>query len=213
MLGKVTNVVLVSDETSGSGAYVRLAEMPDGRSVVLKTFARPNAEHLLMEARSAKFLSDLGIGAGFHGLFLDAEGRWNLVMDIVPGDFSGTPITPRTFADLDTMLARLEAAGVHELGDFQMHRTPSGRLLAIDPGGISSHIGEGGRKPTWKASSDFNLERVELLKKADRQMGLRYLERLQRLDRRSWQAVIQTMRDSAAPELRPYRSYLAGVER
>jgi hypothetical protein len=136
---KVTDIAFASEEHSGSAGLVRLGYLEDGRPVALKAYhLRGRHEELndfmLEETRSAKMLSDLGVGPRFHGVWRDHDGSWNVVFDIARGDFSGTPVTRRTFSDLETILTRLKNAGVRSFGDLQLYRDENGRLSVIDPG-------------------------------------------------------------------------------
>src|SRR3989338_1001557 len=92
------DVFLVSKLFSGSAGVVRLGFLDDGRPVALKTyyFSDPNDDNssellravLLRDFRGAKLADYLGIGPITHGVFQNRDGKWNIVMDIVPGDFS-----------------------------------------------------------------------------------------------------------------------------
>jgi hypothetical protein len=186
----VTDIRLVGDEHSGSGAVIRLAELADGNPVVLKS---TNAAYAAREAPSAQLLSDLGIGPEFHGIFRDPEGRINLVIDVVPGDFAKTPVLPESFSDLETMLSRLEAAGVERLGDFQVYRTQKGRLLVIDPGGIAEFRGQKAAGGTQAQGSDYNRQRASLILAAPSETGISYLERLRAAQPDVWKGLCATL--------------------
>jgi hypothetical protein len=175
----VTDVAFASVEHSGGAALVRLGSLRDGRPVALKAYhLRPEegdpAEIALEEARSAKLLSDLGVGPIFHGLWRDPEGNWNVVFDIARGDFSGTPINDATLRDLETILARLRGAGVEHVSDFHLYRDHEGRLTVIDPGTVSRL-----RRDRAAPADDFagfaTQARLDQLKSAPEDVGRRYL--------------------------------------
>jgi hypothetical protein len=215
-----TRVVFASDEHSGSAGVVRLAELDDGRPVAIKTYypgkhpitgkERPIEEvnqFMLDEARSARLFSDLGIGPEFHGMYRDADGRWNVVMDVVPGDFIGTPVNKQTFADLEEMLNRLNGARLQRLGDFQVYRTPEGRLLAIDPGAAASNVGAAPRVPVNSAGGEFTYQRANLIREAPPDVAIDYLGKLQKDDPEAWAGLVQRLASGDnGPELSAYLS-------
>jgi hypothetical protein len=173
----VTDVAFASAEHSGSAGLVRLGSLADGRPVALKAYhLRNNPELLdkfmLEETRSAKLLSDLGVGPQFHGVWRDRDGSWNVVFDIARGDFSGNPVNMSTFHDLETILARLKGAGVAGFADLQMYRDRDGRLSVIDPGAAASD-----RRPL-SPDEEPNYAiyaRMEQLQPAPAEHGRRYL--------------------------------------
>lgn len=173
----VTDVAFASLEHSGSAGLVRLGYLEDGRPVALKAYhLRNNPEMLdkfmLEETRSAKLLSDLGVGPRFHGVWRDRDGSWNVAFDVARGDFSGNPINMRTFHDLETILERLHGAGVAEFSDLQMYRDRDGRLSVIDPGTAANALRplSPGEEPRYAAYA-----RLEQLGPAPAEDGRRYL--------------------------------------
>jgi hypothetical protein len=145
----VSDVAFASEQHSGSAGLVRLAYLDDGRPVAVKAYhlrrntTRQELDGLALdEARSAQLLSDLGVGPRFHGLWLDADGDWNVVFDIARGDFNGTPVNAATFRDLEIILSRLRAIGLKNVSDFQLYRSPEGRLTVIDPGSAATGLNE-----------------------------------------------------------------------
>ncbi len=178
-LKRVHDVVLVSNDFAGSKGVVRLAELSDGRPVVIKTnhlgptrTAEEYAAHMLQEVRSAQLISDLGIGPRFHGTAVDADGHLGLVMDVVPGDFTG-PVVRQTLDDFDQIVSRLRAADTGlPPDDFQMYRTPSGRLQVIDPNDLSRFVGE------KMQPGKVDQQRLSLLRDADSEVASRYLDDL-----------------------------------
>jgi hypothetical protein len=140
---EITSTAFASDEHGGAAGVVRLGQLDDGSPVALKTVVPdgfPGAtaadiealanQVLLQEVQRAQIASDLGIGPRYHGVVFDAEGRPNVVTDIVPGDAPGVSsnITAQTVRDLDEILRRLEESPLVSIGnDFQYHVTPDGR--------------------------------------------------------------------------------------
>jgi Flp pilus assembly pilin Flp len=196
---KVTDTFLASDEHSGSAGVVRLAELEDGRPVATKTYYPSRGaitdEEILSEARSAQLFSDLGIGPKYHGIYRDADGRLNVVMDVVPGDFSGTKVTAQTFDDLETVGARLKGAGIEDVGDFQLYRTQDGRLVAIDPGYAADAIGRKAHSGVDDVSGFMTRERMQQLGQADPDVGQAYLDQLKQTNPKAYESVIQKMKD------------------
>jgi hypothetical protein len=188
----VTDIGLASEEHSGSAGLVRLAYLADGRPVAVKTYylaemkGESRADELpgvmLKEARAAELYSKLGIGPEFHGLWKDADGRWNIVFDIARGDFSGTPVKDVTFRDLETILARMKAAGVKRAGDLQIYRSPEGRLQVIDPNSAAEGLHEPHYSDDDPSYGYAASARAELLRQADAEVGRRYLARLRAED-------------------------------
>jgi hypothetical protein len=178
-VAEVTDIAFASVEHSGSAGLVRLGYLQDGRPVALKSYhlgpGRTDAEEVaLSETRSAKLLSDLGVGPLFHGVWRDPEGHWNVVFDVARGDFVGTPVTADTFRDLETIFARLNGAGVHDVPDLQMYRDGAGRLMIIDPNMAAD--GRRGMHEPDEAGGYAAAARLEQLHEAPVDVGRRYLE-------------------------------------
>ncbi|MBI3299339.1 MAG: HEAT repeat domain-containing protein [Elusimicrobia bacterium] len=190
----ISDVAFGSDHYSGSNGVVRLARLRDGRVVAVKSVhpieypgAKPEttAAHeawMLQEANSAALYSDLGFGARYHGVWAGADGRLMLVTDIARGDFSGTPVTARSFTDLETIISRMRGAGIAEVGDFQLYRTPEGRLVGIDAVGATAAVGVKPEKAPDASGGFAAGERFALLREAPPDVGRRYLEGLRTSD-------------------------------
>lgn len=194
-MSRVTDVGLASRVDGGSNGLVRLGYLEDGRPVALKAIYLPShpvtgrsrdAEvpgMTLEEARAAQLYSDLGVSPEFHGLWKDDDGRWNVVFDIARGDHEGTPVNDQTFADLETILARMSAAGIVKAGDLQFHRSPEGRLLVIDPQSAAEGLVDSPQAQRQETAGAFALARLDQLREAPADVGRRYLERLEAVDR------------------------------
>lgn len=73
-----TDIILASGSHSGSAGVVRLATLPDGRPVVIKSYSLTGADGrpltadtsnlILQESRGLAIADDLGIGPRFHGI-------------------------------------------------------------------------------------------------------------------------------------------------
>jgi hypothetical protein len=181
---QVLDVTPVSDSTSGSAGLVRVGELADGRPVALKTYYSTrgpeyDAARIAEEARSAKLYSDLGIGPKFHGTFVDAQGTTNIVMDVARGDFpevASQNINRQSFSDLETMLGRLNDAGIKRLGDgFQPLIDSDGRLQAIDSNGVTDQLGRPTADDPNGPTGDFTYQRREMILYADPKVSGQYL--------------------------------------
>jgi hypothetical protein len=200
-VARITNTVMASDEHSGSAGFVRLAVLEDGRPVVIKSYHTANrtdtpdtlARYTLEEAQSLQRQDELGIGPRFHGVVRDGD-RWAVVMDIVPGDFVGTPINARTFQDAETIIGRLRNGGYEDLGDFQKYRTQQGRLLSIDAGRVAAAQGRPDRcmSPNSGGGSYTSI-RLPLIAEADAAVGIPYLENLRRTNPEAFTGLIEKM--------------------
>lgn len=192
---KISNTVMASDDHSGSAGLVRLAELDNGRPVIVKSYPPRGTDPTSMdqaireEAANAQFMDELGIGPRFHGVTRDADGRLSLVTDVVPGDSVGTPVTRETLSDLETMLSRMKDAGFHELGDFQYLRTHEGRLLVIDPPSVSRFTGQTPWFPYDSVGGLFTRERRWLLYESPIDVATKHLEELKRSNRKAWEGL------------------------
>jgi hypothetical protein len=172
-----SDIILASDEHSGSAGVVRLGSV-NGRPVAIKAYATQRKElamdnkFILEEAANAKLLSDLGIGPKFHGIYQDSTGRWNMVTDVVRGDFTGTRVTAQSFDDLRTIEKRLHDAGISHAPDFQPYRTQDGRMLVID-----ANLARDATRP--ELTRDISVEMAKLIREADPELGLQQLRRIQ----------------------------------
>ena len=134
-------------------------------------------------------------------------------MDIVPGSFDGKPVTAQTFHDLDSMLQRFAAAGMHNLGDFQAFRTPEGRLVAIDPGYMVRLVGQSAHTKPGQGNTDHAYARYGLLKDAEANVGIKYLTELRAADPAAWKALMEKMQDASRREKGCIRyGFFAAVE-
>jgi hypothetical protein len=194
-----SDVLLVSDKWSGSQGLVRLAELEDGTPVAIKTYP-VNSDFVYEEAKSAQLLSDLGIGPRFHGIFRDAQGRENIVMDVVPGDFARPEtVTAQTFADMETVIARLHEAGLEVPLDMQAYVTPNGRYVVIDPSSLASRIGE---QDSHAELYEYQ-ERMKLIENAKPEVATAYLEKLRAEHNDRWQKLIGYMKKRYLPDSHP----------
>ncbi|NQZ00252.1 MAG: hypothetical protein HRT45_06240 [Bdellovibrionales bacterium] len=203
-----TDIVLVSGEHSGSASVVRLATLPDGRPVAIKSLAiddeivglnpDPNflQQRFLREAQGFEIADAMGIGPRFHGVYVDEAGRPNFVMDLATGDFpsqSGGNITTQTFTDFEEMFQRIQRSGQGaNLEDFQFFVTDTGSLRVIDAGNFTL-------TPTPNSTgADRFRERVmqyrlELLREASPDVGRVYLNQLRSADRRAYLSTMDTI--------------------
>ena len=205
-MARVTDIGLASEEHSGSAGLVRLGYLADGRPVALKTYypaempGESRAAELpglmLQEARAAQLYSELGIGPQFHGIWKDADGRWNVVFDIARGDFRGTPVKDVTFSDLETILARMKAAGIGDAGDLQMYRSSEGRLMVIDPNRVAERLGQAPREPFDSMYGDGTGARIDVLREAPQDLGRRYLERLEAVNPDAFDGLTRRLLDN-----------------
>ncbi len=200
-LKRTTDVVFASNEHSGSGGVVNLAELSDGRPVAIKAIygkgtKQENMQKILDEARSAKLTSDMGIGPKFHGVHQDAEGRWYVVTDIARGDFSGTKVTKQSFEDLDTIFSRLKGAKIAPHGDFQLYRDNDGRVSVIDPAPLAEMVGKKPLDPPDSPRGVATRERVSLLVEADPSTSLDYLTKLKDTNPEAWNGVMKRMQNA-----------------
>jgi hypothetical protein len=200
---RVTDAVLASDSHSGSGGLVRVAELSDGRPVAVKTYYNKHpltgapvdeTAWILEEAQSAQLLDDLGIGPKFHGVFKDPDGKWNVVMDIVPGDFTGMPVSRQTLDDFEHIVNTLEDAGIEDLSRLQLYRTPDSRLRAIDPGSMINKVGAKAEVPPRTPGGVPTRMRMGLLKDTPDSDAARYLDDLSRSDPEAAQGLRQALR-------------------
>jgi hypothetical protein len=180
---ETTNTNLASRVHGGGSSLVRLAYLSDGTPVALKT--KLAQDEVLTEARSAEFLSSLGIGPRFRGIYKDAAGRTSLAMDVVPGDLitrAGdkvkTAVTRQTLNDLETIIQRLTSAGVTDFDEMQLYLTPNHRLMAIDPGDVIEQL-HAGAKASADAADDL---RMEIVRHASPSVQESYLAELRKSD-------------------------------
>ena len=128
----VTDIMLVSYVRNGYTSVVRLGFLKDGRPVALKS-AQPPAQLHHREYRSYLLGEILGIAPKIHGLWKDSDGSINIVMDIVPGEFTDrAKVQEGTFRDLVQINDRLINAGMSVSLGFQYLVTAEGRVLVID---------------------------------------------------------------------------------
>jgi hypothetical protein len=191
---RLTKTHLVSSVSSGSNSRVVLGRL-NGQPVAVKqhlplddSTPQEASAWLLTEVRSAKLMSDLGIGPHFYGITTPRGEPPGIVTDVVPGDFPdavGTggksSIVLQTFKDLDVVLDRLRGAGivVSWAGlDLQYYVTPRGRISVIDPGEASR--GTEGVIPVDPDAQDDGStdERIQLLKHAPTDVGIAYIRTL-----------------------------------
>ena len=199
-VARVTDGVLASRSHNGSGGLVRLAELADGTPVAIKKHhGNLSQREALREARSVMLMSELGGGPRFHGVYQDSNGHWNVVMDIVPGDSRGAPVTDRSFRDLEDIIQRLAGARMYELGDFQPFRTREGRILVIDPIGMAERVGQRDTTPPGQANSSYTYARAKVLDDADATVGIRYLERLRTTDPVGWRGLMEKIQERVTP--------------
>jgi len=128
----VTDIMLVSYVRNGYTSVVRLGFLKDGRPVALKS-AQPPAQLHPREYKSYLLGEILGIAPKIHGLWKDSDGSINIVMDIVPGEFTDrAKVQEGTFRDLVQINDRLINAGMSVSLGFQYLVTAEGRVLVID---------------------------------------------------------------------------------
>jgi hypothetical protein len=224
-----TNVQLVSDVHNGRLGSVRLAQLASGplagRVVAIKTYpadaSAPGSPppQILQEARSAQLLHNLGL-LRFHGVFQDSAGQWNIVTDVVAGDFpaarfntTDNPISARTFAQLETALARLDAAGLRNIGDFQYLVTPEGQVGVIDAGDLERQVGRNTSTDPNSPRGQFTAQRALLLAAALSAVGNAYLDQLARLNPQAYESLMAYINGGVRatdPALRPMMESLAG---
>ncbi|TRZ93345.1 hypothetical protein D4R78_08615, partial [bacterium] len=141
-----TDIFLASKGHNGSAGVVRLGFLKDsGRSVAVKIYYKKTVidkeadeRYLLNEYRAGQMVYELGLGPMMHGLY-EKDGRFGIVMDIVPGDdpgFMSKYITERTIRDLFVIEFRLYEHGLSMEGDFQFFITPEGHIQIIDPAAL-----------------------------------------------------------------------------
>jgi len=200
----VTDVFVTSSEHGGSGGIVKLAYLPpDGRPVITKTYApmpgrttQDTNAKMLTELRSAKAMSDMGVGAKFHGYHVDEAGKTHIVSDFVPGDFSGD-LKYKTLMDIEEMLSRLEKHKFKDLFDLQGFINSDGRFMLIDPGQfINGHnaILEGSRNiPSNDRFGQFTRFRMPFLKDANKADLISYLKTLKSSNRTAFDGVIEAL--------------------
>ncbi len=196
-----SNVVLASVQHSGSAGVVRIGSYK-GRPVALKAYATTSLniakdnQLILEEARGVKLLSDIGVGPQFHGVYLDAGGRYNIVMDIVRGDFSGVQVTAQSFEDLKTIEQRMRSHGITTAHDLQVYRTPEGRLQVID-----AFVTQGPRRVS-NLARDFDSEYAQMLFEASPELGMAQVRAIYATDRARFQGILRYIRanqDSGVP--------------
>lgn len=172
---KESDLILVSEVRNGTTGLVKMAELPDGSAVAVKTIITPNKaleEMLALEdVQSLQLMNDLGFGPHLRGITKDSKGRIGIVMDVVPGDFKGKVAT-QTLQDLDVVLGRLKETGVGRLDDFQYFITPESRMIPIDGSTLKETLG------TAFDPSSYARQRLALLKKADSKTAAEYLGKL-----------------------------------
>lgn len=198
-LNKTTDIVLASNEHSGSSAVVKLAELADGRPVAARVLppweGRGNdpardAQFVLEAAQSAQLMSDLGLGPKFHGMTVDQNGWPMMVTDVATGDFP-TAQAPGSLPGaglhgLDTMFDRMSDAGLTPAGDFQYFVDPQGGLSVID-------IAHGGNPETYDRHAPTGTETAErttMLLKTQPQAAREYLEGLRTNRPRDYEALM-----------------------
>lgn len=223
-----SNIILASDEHSGSAGIVRLATMADGRTVVIKAiepYLPPGVDRnspdnlrfindaILAEARGLERAEALGIGPEFHGVYVDEFGRTNVVMDVVTGDFpreAGEFITADTFREFDQMFERIHNAGFNGgLGDFQFYITRDGHPRVIDAGSLDSPLSVLGGRDEFLLSQASN--RIQLLEGAGPELGIPYLESLRQFNNEQYLATMRLMQrffsDHRSHLVEAYRDY------
>lgn len=216
----VTDTLLASREQNGSAGLVRLGYVNSANGervpVAIKTYY-PSASvspqelerTMLNEARSTQLCSELGICGQMRGVFRDANGRWNIAMDIARGDFNG-PVNARSFEDLETIISRLRGAGVREVQDLQLFRSPEGRLMMIDADVISVNRAAG-PLPPQDIPFGYTNTRTAVVRDAAASDGLNYLETLRRTDRAAWDALLGNLSEVSVrdPQIRQkYGAYM-----
>jgi hypothetical protein len=190
---EVSHTLIASDHDSGR-LVARLGKLDDGTPVILRTYSGKQAVNgeappwLLSEGNSVMLIHQMHVGPKYYAPFKDAQGRWNIVTDIVPGDISTAPNTPdlpithRTFKDLENIFHQLRGAGLTDLSDeFEMMRTPEGRLVVIHAGDTVERLGKGPHGPDWYVGG-LSEQRFQLLLAADAGDGMAYLEHLLRFE-------------------------------
>lgn len=202
---EVADVAFASEQHSGSSGLVRLAKLSDGRAVAVKALLlqdRPDgkpvpaetvAAMVLSEARSAEIYSALGVGPRFHGVWTDPQGRVNVVMDVARGDFERMPITDATFADLELIIGRMRRAGLNDVPDFQLYRSPEGRLSVIDPARAIEVQGKAPETPPDGPEGFATAQRLAQLKEAPVDVGQRYLDALRLSDPAAYAGLFKAM--------------------
>lgn len=192
-----TNIILTSDEHSGSNGVVRLATLPDGRPVAIKAvslYTPPGinatdtdvrtAEVIFAEAQGHEYADALGVGPEFHGIFVDEYGRTNVVMDLVTGDFPGESagrVTAATLSEFDEMVRRIDDGGyLTGSSDFQFYVTNDGHPRVIDAGVLASPNRQAGGDPAFLRSMASN--RLSLTRSAPTDVGIAYFEGLRTSD-------------------------------
>ncbi|MBL8013954.1 MAG: hypothetical protein JNN05_08920, partial [Candidatus Omnitrophica bacterium] len=209
---RIENISFGESTLAGRYGLVRLVSVRDenGNDIPLLAKTYPNdAQATLIEVQSAKFLSDdLGIGARFHGIFTDAQGRLNVVTDIVPGEMNYKNSTEQTYEDLEQIIARLKAQGINNYQELQIHKTPEGRLLVIDPGDIVT------KKNTPATNNPINydyVERERFVIQAPGDVSVKYLKRLKIEQPRIWDEIRNSLtNDEMSIEVRDYFAQQAG---
>ena len=223
-----SDIILASDEHSGSAGIVRLATMGDGRTVAIKAYepyVPPNGDRnspenielinnaILDEARGLERAEALGIGPEFHGVFVDEFGRTNVVMDVVTGDFpseAGEFITASTLREFDNMYERIHSAGFNgSLGDFQFYITRDGHPRVIDAGSLADTSRIGGGRDSFLNSQAS--DRISLLRGGGPNLGVPYLEELRTAQPEQYATTMRLMQrylgDHRAHLVEPYRDY------
>lgn len=172
------DVFLVSRIDSGSGGLVRLGYLADGRPVAVITSypshpLSPNQleAQLLRDFRGALLNQRLGVGPEAHGKDRDRDRRWNIVVDITPGDMPevmAKKLTPQTINDLREIHRRFESVGMRITGDFQYFVSASGRIQLIDPAFIYDEFTHA--RPDWNDEYLFHLSNLLKYLSADHQV-------------------------------------------
>jgi hypothetical protein len=214
---RLTKSHLVSSVRSGSDGRVVLGRL-NGWPVAVKQHLpvdglTPQAasKELLIEVRSAKLLSDLGIGPHFYGIATPRGESPGIVTDLVPGDFpeafsrrADSPIVPQTFKDLDVVLERLRLAGIAASPrglDFQYYVTPQGRVSVIDPGDISLEMEVARRSDGDAQNRGDTYARIHLLRYAATDVGIAYIRTLKQDNPTAYSyvkdAIVARQRDDA----------------
>jgi len=153
------NIYLVSKVRNGTEGIVRLGILhpKNGppRFVAVKTFIidgeDSREQRILKEYRGAYLAHNLrtrygkSFGPQVHGIYMDENKRWNIVLDVVPGDFSennGHAITIKTYRQLRNLKELLHSENLPLSGDFQYYVTPEGDIQVLDAGDLISRYGK-----------------------------------------------------------------------
>ena len=191
---KIKDTILLSKSGFGS-KYIAMLGKYRGRSVAMLTprvdleyaDSQENQHEFNTRVRGTVFLSDLGIGPKYHGIYVDKHTlRKFLVVDIATGEFIDkdteikdknfgvcSRVNQQTYKDFTQSIERLKNRDYNypPSDSFQYLIDKNGRITFIDGAGWDGHKG---RMPS-EISNTFNSELAVLVARSPTKLAKEFL--------------------------------------